>query len=96
MPCKQGGAGATLGAARIVGALQPQGPEVHFIVAACENMVAGHGLRPGDVLTSANGGWACKGCGWVWWWCRWQRGGRPWAAPRGRAHRGQRWVGVQG
>jgi len=22
--------------------------------------VVGHGLRPGDVLTAANGGWACK------------------------------------
>jgi|AntDeeMetagen681_2_1112603.scaffolds.fasta_scaffold24720_1 leucyl aminopeptidase len=51
----QGGAGATIGAARIIGALQPKGPEVHFIVASCENMVAGHGLRPGDVLQSANG-----------------------------------------
>lgn len=29
--------------------------QVHFIVASCENMVAGHGLRPGDVLTSASG-----------------------------------------
>lgn len=57
--CAQGGAGATLGAARIIAALQPAGgPEVHFIVAACENMVAGHGLRPGDVLTSAAGGHA--------------------------------------
>lgn len=29
--------------------------EVHFIIAACENMVAGAGLRPGDILTSASG-----------------------------------------
>ena len=31
------------------------GGQVHFIVASCENMVAGHGLRPGDILTSAAG-----------------------------------------
>lgn len=31
------------------------GVEVHFIVASCENMVAGKGLRPGDVLTASNG-----------------------------------------
>lgn len=30
-------------------------PQVHFIIASCENMVAGKGLRPGDVLTAANG-----------------------------------------
>ncbi len=53
----QGGAGATLGAARVVGALQPPGLELHFIVAACENMIDGKGLRPGDVLTSASGAW---------------------------------------
>jgi hypothetical protein len=29
--------------------------QVHFIIASCENMVAGKGLRPGDVLTAANG-----------------------------------------
>lgn len=29
--------------------------QVSFIVAACENMIAGHGLRPGDILTAANG-----------------------------------------
>lgn len=26
-----------------------------MIIAACENMVAGRGLRPGDVLTAASG-----------------------------------------
>lgn len=29
--------------------------QVHFIVASCENMIHGKGLRPGDVLTSAHG-----------------------------------------
>jgi leucyl aminopeptidase len=28
---------------------------VHFIVASCENMVHGKAMRPGDVLTAANG-----------------------------------------
>jgi len=55
MKFDMGGAAATLGAARIVGAMQPAGAEIHFIVAACENMVAGKGLRPGDVLTGASG-----------------------------------------
>lgn len=35
--------------------LAPKGVEVHFIVAACENMVSGKGLRPGDILTASNG-----------------------------------------
>lgn len=35
--------------------LAPKGVEVHFIVAACENMVAGKGMRPGDILTASNG-----------------------------------------
>ncbi len=29
--------------------------QIHFIIASCENMVNGHGLRPGDVLTGASG-----------------------------------------
>jgi hypothetical protein len=29
--------------------------QVHFIIASCENMVHGKGLRPGDVLMAANG-----------------------------------------
>ena len=41
MKFDMGGAAATLGAARIIAELAPQGVEVHFIVAACENMVAG-------------------------------------------------------
>lgn len=55
MKFDMGGAGATLGAARILAQLQPADVEVHFIIAACENMVAGKGLRPGDILTSAAG-----------------------------------------
>ena len=29
--------------------------QVHFIIAACENMIDGRGMRPGDVLTAMNG-----------------------------------------
>lgn len=50
----EGGAGAVLGAARAVGALKPAGVEVHFIVAACENMVSERAMRPGDILTASN------------------------------------------
>ncbi|KAL9269994.1 Leucine aminopeptidase 1-like protein [Drosera capensis] len=28
---------------------------VHFVVAACENMISGTGMRPGDVVTASNG-----------------------------------------
>ena len=39
MKFDMGGSGATLGAARAVAELRPAGVEVHFIVAACENMI---------------------------------------------------------
>jgi leucyl aminopeptidase len=55
MKFDMGGSGATLGAAKALSLLQPEGVEVHFIVAACENMVDGRGLRPGDVLVASNG-----------------------------------------
>jgi leucyl aminopeptidase len=55
MKFDMGGAAATLGAARALAGTQPDGVEVHFIVASCENMVGGKGLRPGDILTSAKG-----------------------------------------
>lgn len=29
--------------------------QIHFIIASCENMISSKGLRPGDVLTAANG-----------------------------------------
>ena len=28
--------------------------EVHYIVAACENMISGAGMRPRDTLTTSN------------------------------------------
>ncbi|KAI8475093.1 MAG: cytosol aminopeptidase family, catalytic domain-containing protein [Monoraphidium minutum] len=55
MKFDMGGSAATLGAARILADVQPGGVEVHFIIAACENMVAAKGLRPGDILTAASG-----------------------------------------
>ena len=50
-----GGAAATLGAARAVSALQPAGVEIHFIVAACENMINDKAMVASDVLTASNG-----------------------------------------
>lgn len=50
-----GGSAAVLGAAKAIAQLRPQGCTVHFIVAACENMISGRGMRPGDILTSAAG-----------------------------------------
>ncbi|KAI7728524.1 hypothetical protein M8C21_001042 [Ambrosia artemisiifolia] len=46
---------AVLGAAKALGQIKPSGVEVHFIVAACENMISGTGMRPGDILTASNG-----------------------------------------
>jgi leucyl aminopeptidase len=50
-----GGSAAVLGAAKAIGEIKPPGVEVHFIVAACENMISGTGMRPGDVITASNG-----------------------------------------
>jgi leucyl aminopeptidase len=50
-----GGAAAVLGAAYTIATLQPEGVEVHFVVAACENMINERAVVPGDVLTAANG-----------------------------------------
>lgn len=55
MKFDMGGSAAALGAAKAVGALQPEGVEAHFIVAACENMVSAEAMRPGDILTASNG-----------------------------------------
>eukprot|EP00271_Cylindrocystis_brebissonii_P011173 TRINITY_DN2804_c0_g1_i1.p1 TRINITY_DN2804_c0_g1~~TRINITY_DN2804_c0_g1_i1.p1 ORF type:complete len:643 (+),score=147.35 TRINITY_DN2804_c0_g1_i1:26-1954(+) len=55
MKFDMGGAAAVLGAAKAIGAIQPEGVEVHFIVASCENMISGDCMRPGDVLTAYNG-----------------------------------------
>ncbi|KAK4344414.1 hypothetical protein RND71_037508 [Anisodus tanguticus] len=55
MKFDMGGAAAVLGAAKALGQIKPAGVEVHFIVAACENMISGTGMRPGDIITASNG-----------------------------------------
>jgi len=54
MKIDMGGAAAVLGAAKAVAQLKPD-VEVHFISAVTENMVSGHAMRPGDILTASNG-----------------------------------------
>lgn len=55
MKFDMGGSGAALGAARAIAELKPSDVEIHFIVASCENMIDGRGLRPGDILVASNG-----------------------------------------
>ncbi|CAL8466303.1 g5839 [Coccomyxa elongata] len=55
MKFDMGGAAAVLGAAQTLASLQPPGVQVHIITAACENMIDGRGMRPGDILQAANG-----------------------------------------
>lgn len=54
MKVDMGGAAAVLGAAKAIAQIRPD-VEVHFISAATENMVSGHAMRPGDILTASNG-----------------------------------------
>ena len=54
MKIDMGGAAATLGTAKAIGLLKPN-VEVHFISAATENMISGHAMHPGDILTASNG-----------------------------------------
>ncbi|XLT29137.1 hypothetical protein HN873_060429 [Arachis hypogaea] len=46
---------AVLGAAKALGQIKPLGVKIHFVVAACENMIRGKGMRPGDIVTASNG-----------------------------------------
>lgn len=55
MKFDMGGSAAVLGAAKAIGLQQPEGVEVHFIVAATENMISDRAMRPGDILTASNG-----------------------------------------
>ncbi|KEH38070.1 leucine aminopeptidase (cytosol aminopeptidase), putative [Medicago truncatula] len=55
MKFDMGGSAAVFGAAKAIGQIKPLGVEVHFIVAACENMISGTGMRPGDIVTASNG-----------------------------------------
>jgi leucyl aminopeptidase len=54
MKTDMGGAAATLGAAKVIAQLKPD-VEVHFIIAATENMISGRAIHPGDILTASNG-----------------------------------------
>ena len=55
MKFDMGGSAAVIGAARAIAELRPQGLEAHFIVAACENMVNGSAVHPGDIVQASNG-----------------------------------------
>jgi len=55
MKIDMAGAAAVLGCAQVIGQLRPQGIEVHFIIAACENMISSSAMHPGDILTASNG-----------------------------------------
>ena len=55
MKYDMGGSAAVLGAARAIAELRPEGVEVHIIVAACENMISGGAVHPGDIVTASNG-----------------------------------------
>lgn len=54
MKCDMSGAAALLGAAEAIGAIKPN-KEIHFIIAATENMINGHATKPGDIVTASNG-----------------------------------------
>jgi len=54
MKTDMGGAAATLGSAKAIGLIKPD-VEVHFISAVTENMISGHAMHPGDILTASNG-----------------------------------------
>ncbi len=55
MKYDMGGSASVLGAAKAIGKLKPSNTEIHFIVAACENMINGSALHPGDVVKASNG-----------------------------------------
>eukprot|EP00928_Gymnodinium_smaydae_P042486 TRINITY_DN28601_c0_g1_i1.p1 TRINITY_DN28601_c0_g1~~TRINITY_DN28601_c0_g1_i1.p1 ORF type:complete len:624 (-),score=99.32 TRINITY_DN28601_c0_g1_i1:125-1996(-) len=57
MKFDMGGSAATLGAAAAIAQLRPKDVEVHFVIAACENMISGNpgSLRPGDIITAMDG-----------------------------------------
>ncbi len=55
MKFDMGGSAAVIGAARSIGELSPLEVEIHFIVAACENMINGSAVHPGDIIEASNG-----------------------------------------
>lgn len=54
MKCDMAGAAAVIGVFSVIDQIKP-GVEVHGIFGACENMVSGDSLRPGDVVKTLNG-----------------------------------------
>ncbi|XP_038889335.1 leucine aminopeptidase 1-like [Benincasa hispida] len=50
-----GGAAAIFGAANAIAEIKPLGVEIHFVTAACENMISATGMRPSDIVTASNG-----------------------------------------
>lgn len=54
MKCDMAGAAAVIGAFSALASLKPD-VEVHGIFGACENMISGNSLRPGDVVKTMNG-----------------------------------------
>ena len=55
MKYDMGGCGAVLGAARTLGALRPEGIEIHILSATTENMISGEAIHPGAIVTASNG-----------------------------------------
>merc|ERR1719231_821011 len=57
MKFDMGGSASTLGTAATIAQLRPPDVEVHFVIAACENMISGNpgALRPGDIITAMDG-----------------------------------------
>ena len=55
MKFDMGGSAAVLGTARAIAEIQPKGIEIHFIIAACENMINGSAVHPGDIIKASNG-----------------------------------------
>ena len=50
MHCDMAGAAAVIGAARAIGALKPEGVEVHFITPCAENAVSDRAIKPQDII----------------------------------------------
>ncbi len=55
MKFDMGGSAAVLGTARAISEIKPAGIEVDFIIAACENMINGSAVHPGDIVKASNG-----------------------------------------
>ena len=55
MKFDMGGSASVLGAMRSIAERRPIGVEVHAVIAACENMVNGSAVHPGDIVKAANG-----------------------------------------